>query len=141
MRNMRCLAELCRSWIKAAPLRGAEPGAPRAGLCLGEARPARPRRPTWQAPLIELAHRPEPRRGDRMTGNLSRAVRNTCPRLLCQVILIRTILYLTARLTNKATISPTTRTAITASALVTPWRPMSFCSTAPHSPMISASFV
>ncbi len=30
---------------QAAPLRGAGSGAPRAGLCLGEARPARPRRP------------------------------------------------------------------------------------------------
>ena len=30
--------------IKAAPLRGTASGAPRAGLSLGEARPARPRR-------------------------------------------------------------------------------------------------
>ena len=35
--------------IKAAPLRGTASGAPRAGLGLGEARPARPRRPSRQA--------------------------------------------------------------------------------------------
>src|SRR6185437_14869631 len=34
--------------IKTAPLRGAASGAPRAGLCLGEARPARPRRTAGQ---------------------------------------------------------------------------------------------
>jgi succinyl-diaminopimelate desuccinylase len=48
----QCVAELFRSLDQAAPLRGAGSGAPRAGLCAGGARPARPRRPAEQYPLI-----------------------------------------------------------------------------------------
>jgi len=41
---------------QAAPLRGAGSGAPRAGLSLGEARPARPRRPFRSTPQIRQAY-------------------------------------------------------------------------------------
>ena len=41
---------------QAAPLRGAGSGAPRAGSCLGEARPALPRRPFGQLPQIRQAY-------------------------------------------------------------------------------------